>query len=117
MALQLVKISTNGKVRIHISALAKPVLTDLFAAMMAQPPRKSELNGNTVGEKIAIALAIELYDKLRIPLLFPAEPTRITVTESEALTLWGMLSFAECGYDNPALGALFMDLHQKLSSR
>lgn len=112
----LVRITTTGKLSFLVGPQSKKdVLALLESGANARwKHRNAKLEMGTVNGHVHVAILHDLFVKYETSLNRYPSPTRMLLSRSEALVLWGRMQH-DLEFFNPETGNLVMQLHQKLS--
>ena len=113
---QLVKITSKGKVNIVISKNIKALLKHLFEQAINDWVTKFPLTLEQAHTRIPILLIQEIYTKYFMELHVVNHDTKMILTRAQAIVLWVMAQeYDQEAYANAEMGAMLLQLHQKLS--
>jgi hypothetical protein len=114
MKTDYVKITNSGKVRLFVPSQMKYFFRDLLEAFINMP--KLPLDRQSAPIMTKVALMNELYCKYHTQLSLINGDSKLTLTLSQSYALWAMCQeYDQTAYQHPGMGAMLMQLHQKLS--
>lgn len=115
---QLVKITSSGKVCIMLGKSLKVTFLQCLEGVLTgkEWANRVKLDAASVGNKIHFATLSEIYTRHFTTLNMLNQESRLLLTVSQALTLWELSQEYDVNfYNDPEMGNLLMQLHQKLS--
>lgn len=115
-----VKITSKGKVSIAIPASLKPFVKHLLEKFMDNLSDSigstKTVHLNNIEDRILRALVDEVYVKHHTQLSIISQDCKLVLTWAQANALWQLCQlWDQEAFNNPGMGGLLLNLHQKLS--
>jgi hypothetical protein len=113
---QLVKLTSKGKVNIVISKNIKALLKHILEQSINDWKPESLFKLSTAITSLRYCLAQEIYTKYFAELHVVNRDSKLVLTRAQATSLWVLSQeYDQDAYSNAEMGAMLLQLHQKLS--